>query len=243
MRVAAIFVCVCLSACSSLAGKEYAVYDPGEEINRSTYNVTDRLDRAAIAPVAQGYQTITPDWLERGVINVFANVRTIGSAINGFLQAKPESGFTDLSRILVNSTIGVGGFFDVATRMDLRYQQEDFGQTLAVWGWHRSRYVYVPFLGPSTWRDLPSTIVRSAMPRLIVGPSYHWGLSGLDAVATRAALLTASEVRDATAIDPYAFTRDAYFQRRKFQIYDGAPPLDDFFDEFDEFEEDDALDF
>ena len=81
------------------------------------------------------------------------------------------------------------------------------------------------------------------MPRLIVGPSYHWGLSGLDAVATRADLLTASEVRDATAIDPYAFTRDAYFQRRKFQIYDGAPPLDDFFDEFDEFEEDDALDF
>ena len=243
MRVAAIFVCVCLSACSSLAGKEYAVYDPGEEINRSTYNVTDRLDRAAIVPVAQGYQAITPDWLERGVVNVFVNVRTIGSAINGFLQAKPESGFTDLSRILVNSTIGVGGFFDVATRMDLRYQQEDFGQTLAVWGWHRSRYVYVPFLGPSTWRDLPSTIVRSAMPRLIVGPSYHWGLSGLDAVATRADLLTASEVRDATAIDPYAFTRDAYFQRRKFQIYDGAPPLDDFFDEFDEFEEDDARDF
>lgn len=237
MRIAAIFVCVCLSACSSLGGKEYAVYDPGEELNRRTYDVMDRIDRAAVVPVARGYQAITPDWLERGVNNVFVNVRTISSSVNGFLQAKPESGFTDLSRILVNSTLGVGGFFDVATRMDLRYQQEDFGQTLAVWGWRRSRYVYVPFLGPSTWRDLPSTLVRSAMPRLIVGPDYHWGYSGLDAVATRADLLSATEVRDAAAIDPYAFTRDAYFQRRKFQIYDGAPPLDDFFDEFDEFED------
>ena len=105
----------------------------------------------------------------------------------------------------------------------------------------RSRYIYVPFLGPSTVRDLPSTLVRSLLPRLILGHDYHWGVSVVDIMSARAELLTASDVRDASAIDPYAFTRDAYYQRRKFVIYDSAPPLDDFFDEFEEYDEDEDM--
>jgi len=210
------------------------VFDRSEGFNRASYGLSDRVDRAALLPVAKGYDKVAPGWLQTGVLNIFENLRTVGSSINGFLQAKPKSGATDLARLLINSSIGVGGFFDVASRWDLRFQQEDFGQTLAVWGVARSRYIYVPFLGPSTWRDLPSTFIRSATPRLILGSQYHWAMSGLDVVSTREDLIASTRVRDASALDPYAFTRDAYYQRRKYLIYDGDPPLDDFFDEFDE---------
>ncbi len=237
--ISIVFFAVLVSGCASLDGAEHAVYDPNESFNRSSYEISDDLDRAVLAPVARGYQSVTPDWVERGVSNVFLNLRTVASSINGFLQGKPVSGGTDLARVIINSTIGIGGFFDVASNMDLRYQEEDFGQTLAVWGVDRSRYIYVPFMGPSTLRDLPSTLIRSYMPRLILGSDYHWSISVVDVVSARAGALAATDVRDASALDPYAFTRDAYFQRRKFLIYDGDLPMDDFFDEFDEFEEDD----
>ncbi len=223
-----------LGACSTLDGEEYAVFDPFEKPNRTSYRVTETVDRAVVRPVAKGYDKVTPNWLQKGILNVFTNLRTVGSSLNGFLQAKPKAGATDLTRIVINTTIGLGGFFDVASHWGLRYQDEDFGQTLAVWGVKRSRYIYVPMLGPSTVRDLPSTLVRSMMPRLILGHEYHWGLSVVDFVSARADLLTATEVRDASALDPYAFTRDAYYQRRKFLIFDGDPPVDDFFDDFEE---------
>ena len=228
---------ICLTGCSSLSGPEYGVYDPYEGVNRASYSVTDEVDKLLVLPVAKGYAKVAPDWLEKGVLNFFLNLRTIGSSVNGFLQGKAGAGSTDLARVVINSSIGLAGFFDVASRWDLRYQEEDFGQTLAVWGVKRSRYVYIPFLGPSTWRDLPSTVVRSAIPALILGSEYHWGLSVVDFVGTRADLITATEVRDSSALDPYAFTRDAYFQRREYLIYDGAPPVDDFFEEFDEFDD------
>ena len=157
---------LCASGCASLDGEPFAVYDPHEGANRQVYRFNDALDRNIVIPVAEGYQAVTPNWLERGRLNVFENLRTIDSSLNGLLQGKPKSALIDLSRILINSTIGVAGFFDVASRADLPHQQEDFGQTLAVWGMERSRYVYVPMLGPSTWRDLPSTLLRGWIPRL-----------------------------------------------------------------------------
>ena len=237
----AILVLLGAGGCASLEGDPFAVYDPHENANRQIYRVNDAVDRTLVIPVAKGYQAVTPNWLEQGILNVFENLRTIDSALNGFLQGKVRSGFIDLSRIVINSTVGVGGFFDVASRVDLPHQQEDFGQTLAVWGVQRSRYVYVPLLGPSTWRDLPSTVLRGWIPRLVLGPDYHWALSGLDLISTRADLLGATSVRDASALDPYAFTRDAYYQRRKFLIYDGDLPVDDLFDEFEGLE--DGVDF
>jgi len=234
LRLCLVCVCLLCSACGTLLGPEHGVFDRGEGFNRASYGLTDRVDRSVLLPVAKGYDKVTPGWLQSGILNVFENLRTVGSSINGLLQAKPRASATDLARLLINSTIGVGGFFDVASRWDLRFQQEDFGQTLAVWGVTRSRYVYVPFLGPSTWRDLPSTIIRSTMPRLLLGYEYHWAMSALDIVSAREDLIASTRVRDASALDPYAFTRDAYYQRRKFLIYDGDPPLDDFFDEFDD---------
>ena len=223
-----------LGACSTLEGEDYGVFDPFENANRTSYDVTEAVDRAVVLPVAKGYDKVTPSWLQKGILNVFINLRTIGSSINGFLQAKPIAGGTDLTRIVINSTVGLGGFFDVASHWGLRHQEEDFGQTLAVWGVKRSRYIYVPMLGPSTLRDLPSTLVRTMIPRLILGNDYHWGMTVVDLVSARADLITATQVRDASALDPYAFTRDAYYQRRKFLIFDGDPPVDDFFDEFEE---------
>ena len=210
-----------------------------EQTNRKVYAVSEAIDKNAFAPVARGYQSITPSWWRTAVGNVFANLRGIDSAVNGFLQGKPKSGSTDLARVLVNTTLGLGGIFDPASRANLRYQDEDFGQTLAVWGVKRTRYVYVPLLGPSTVRDAPSLVIRGMLPRWILGSHYEIWMGGLDAVNARAAALTLTDARDASAIDPYAFTRDAYYQRRKFQIYDGDPPMDDFFDEFDDEEFDD----
>ena len=233
-RMLVLSLCFAVSACTTLEGHDYGVYDPYESANRTSYSATDRVDKAVLLPVAKGYDKVTPSWLKRGVLNVFLNLRTIGSSINGFLQGKAAAGSTDLARVLVNSTLGVAGFFDVAGRWGLQYQEEDFGQTLAVWGVTRSRYVYVPLLGPSTWRDLPSNIVRSAIPRIILGSDYHWGVSVVDIVSARADLISATQVRDASALDPYAFTRDAYYQRRKYLIFDGDPPVEDFFDDFEE---------
>jgi phospholipid-binding lipoprotein MlaA len=228
-----------LAGCVSLEGDDYAVFDPHENANRRSYAVTDAVDRTVLVPVARGYQAVLPDWTERGIANIFQNFRTISSSANGFLQGKPKSGGIDFARLLINSTIGIGGFFDVASRWDLPYQEEDLGQTLAVWGVTKSRYIYVPFLGPSTLRDLPSDLIHSYLPRLLLGDTYNWGVSGFGVVSGRAEVLSASDIRDASALDPYSFTRDAYVQRRKFLIYDGDPPLDDLFDDFGEEDFDD----
>ena len=190
--------------------------------------------RAGDGPAARGYDRIVPGPVKRGVLNAFRNLRGLDSALNGLLQGKIDSAATDLARFGVNSSLGLLGWFDVAARWKLEDQQEDLGQTLAVWGVTGSSYLYVPLLGPSTWRDLPSMLVSNVMPRLVLGPNYHWSLSGLDVLGTRADFLTATQLRDSSALDPYAFTRDAYLQRRKFLIYDGNPPLEDFFDDFDD---------
>ncbi len=225
------------SACSSLEGPDYGVYDASEGLNRASYTFSDRLDRAVVVPVAEGYQALLPDFVETAVTNFFHNLRDLDSALNGFLQGKPKSGGNDVARFMINSTIGLAGLIDVATPAGLRPQDEDFGQTLAVWGWKNSRYVYVPFLGPATIRDLPSLAVRGFVPRLLLGNEYSFWLGGLDVLNTRANALTLTGARDASALDPYAFTREAYYQRRKFVIFDGDPPMDEFDDFFDEFEE------
>jgi phospholipid-binding lipoprotein MlaA len=229
---------VVLSGCASLQGDDFAVYDENERFNRGSYNISDGVDRNFLVPVARGYQKVIPDFVEQRISNVFANLRTLASSANGFLQGRPGSGGEDLGRFVVNSTIGLGGLFDPAGDVGLRYQEEDFGQTLAVWGWRKSRFIYIPFLGPSTLRDLPSTVIRGYIPRLIIGSDYPWAASVLDLVNSRARLLSTTDMRDTSALDPYTFTRDAYVQRRKYLIYDGDPPIEDLFDEFDDFGDD-----
>ena len=230
------------AACATLDGPDYAVYDTNEGFNRQSYEFSEAVDKHALAPVARGYRNVTPELLETGISNFFRNLRSLDSSANGFLQGKPKRGATDSLRFIVNTTVGLGGFFDVATPAGLHHQDEDIGQTLAVWGWKKSRYLYVPFVGPSTVRDLPVLVVRSILPRLILGDFHNLGISGLDVVSARAGALDLTETRDAAALDAYVFTREAYVQRRKFLIFDGNPPVEDFDDFFDEFDEDDEFD-
>ena len=230
------------AACASLDGPDYGVYDPSEGFNRQSYELSEAVDERALAPIARGYRSIAPDLLETGISNFFKNIRSLDSSANGFLQGKPKRGAIDSLRFILNTTVGLGGLFDVATPAGLYHQEEDFGQTLAVWGWKKSRYVYVPLVGPSTVRDLPVLVMRSILPRLILGDAHNLGISGLDVLSARAGALDLTETRDASALDAYVFTREAYVQRREFLIFDGDPPLDDFDDFFDEFEDDGGLD-
>ena len=225
------------SACTATQGGDYSVQERYEGFNRASYDFSDSIDRTFVVPVARGYQKVVPDVVEQGVTNVFLNLRSVASSANGFLQGKPGSGAEDFCRFVVNSTLGLAGIFDVASQVGLDFHDEDFGQTMAVWGWQNSTYLYVPLMGPSTWRDLPTSLIRGYIPRLVLGSAYRWSMSSVDFVSTRANLLVLSDTRDASAIDPYAFTRDGYIQRRKFLIYDGDLPLDDLFDDFEDFDE------
>ena len=226
------------AGCAGLKGAEYAPYDPAEGANRVGYNVFDWVDRKAFAPVARGYQRVTPGWWRTGVGNAFLNLRTIDSSLNGFLQGKWKKGSTDFARILINSTVGVGGLFDVAKRMGLRYGNEDLGQTFAVWGWTRTSYAFTPVTGPSAVRDLPGRGITAYLPRLILGNAFNWPVGLLSAINGRAQLLVLTDARDDSALDGYVFTRDAYYQGRVFVIFDGDPPLEDDFDmDFDEDED------
>ncbi len=232
--LAAVGALVLQTACVGLEGPDPVAHDRAPGFNRASFELSEALDNKVLEPVARGYLDLVPRPVEVGVANFFANLRTVDSSLNGFLQGKPKRGGSDLMRLLLNSTVGVAGLFDVATPAGFAAQNEDFGQTLAVWGWRNSRYVYVPLVGPSTVRDLPSLAIRAFTPRLLVGGGYPIWASGIDVVATRADALALTDARDAAALDAYAFTREAYYQRREFQIFDGDPPLDDFDDFFDE---------
>lgn len=242
-RAAAGALLLLQAACASLEGPDYGVYDLNEAFNRQSYDISEAIDEHAMVPVARGYQAIAPDLVETGISNFFKNLRSLDSGANGFLQGKPKRGATDSLRFVINTTVGLGGLFDVATPAGLYHQDEDIGQTLAVWGWKKSRYFYVPLVGPSTVRDLPVLVLRGFLPRIVLGGFHNLGISGLDVVSARAGALDLTETRDAAALDAYVFTREAYIQRRKFLIYDGNPPLDDFDDFFDEFEEEEENGF
>ncbi|MEM9742036.1 MAG: VacJ family lipoprotein [Pseudomonadota bacterium] len=224
------WLAIACGGCAQLKGPEFGPYDTAEGLNRVGYNVFDWVDKRALAPAARGYRWITPGWWRTGVNNVFVNLRTLDSSVNGFLQGKWSKGGTDLARIAINSTVGVGGFFDVAKRMGLRYGNEDLGQTFAVWGYSRTRYVFFPTTGPTSMRDLPGRGVSAIVPRLILGSAYNLPVGLLDFINGRAQLLQLTDARDDSAVDPYVFTRDAFFQGRAFVIFDGDPPIADDFD-------------
>lgn len=203
--------------------------DPWESLNRKTYAFNDALDRAFVKPAAETYVKVAPPYVRGRVNDFFGNIADLGTGLNDFLQGKPREGINDFGRVIVNTTFGVAGFWDVASRLGVEKRDEDFGQTLGVWGVPPGPYFVIPFLGPSTARDAPA---RAADPswyysRAIDDDLVYWSLWSLDAVRARANLLKASAILEQAALDPYVFTRDAWLQRRRNQVYDGAPPLED----------------
>ncbi|MCW8907792.1 MAG: VacJ family lipoprotein [Sedimenticola sp.] len=204
--------------------------DPIEGFNRAMYSFNDGLDKVLMKPLAQGYKAITPAPVDTGISNFFGNLADVGSAINNLLQFKLERAATDVGRVLVNSTIGLLGFIDVASNMNLQKYGEDFGQTMGAWGMDPGPYIVLPFFGPSSGRDAVGLVVDwYTDPVRYVKPN-HWrnSLIGLRAIDTRADLLSASRVLEEAALDPYEFQRDAYLQKRRNDVYDGAPPPEEF---------------
>jgi phospholipid-binding lipoprotein MlaA len=211
--------------------------DPWEGLNRGVYKFNDTVDRATLKPVAKGYRKITPRWFRAGVGNFFANLSYPVTFVNQFLQGKPKLGLQDTGRFVVNSTLGIGGVLDVATKMGLVANDEDFGQTLAVWGVGSGPYLTLPFFGPSTLRDAPSKAVDYFLGPLTyidtIPWEAEWGMRGLDLVHSRSELLSLDPTLQST-FDPYAFMRDAFVQQREYVIFDGNPPpeqLEDFEEE------------
>jgi phospholipid-binding lipoprotein MlaA len=222
-------VIILTGGCASQSTLTDPQADPWEPFNRKVYAFNDGLDRALIKPIAKGYDVLMPDAPQRGIRNFFRNLGYPITFLNLVLQGRFEDSLTATGRFLMNSTIGLLGFFDVATREGMPELHEDFGQTLATWGWKESRYLVVPLLGPNTLRDLSGRPVDTfASPVSYMAREEHeYAPLILDLISLRASLLPfEKDIQEAH--DPYALMRDAYLQNREFNIYNGDPPSPDY---------------
>ncbi len=206
--------------------------DPFEDINRIVFNISDSLDEAILRPTAEIYSEYTPLFVKDSVTNFFSNIAEIDTVINQLLQGKPKLAAQDSLRFLINTTIGVGGIFDVASRMGFERHDEDFGQTLGYWGIDSGPYVFIPFVGPSTVRD-------------VFGIPLSWYVSGsfaieddktkivfsfLDVIETRERILAAENL---IIGDKYEFVKDVFLQSREHSVQDGEVE-DEFLSEFED---------
>ena len=204
------------------------VNDPWEGYNRKVFAFNEGMDKV-VRPIAVGYDKITPDPVQRGVGNFFRNLDAPVTYVNQVLQGKFKQSAATLGRFLVNSTFGLFGFFDIASQMGIPFYNEDLGQTMATWGYDNSRYLMIPFFGPSTFRDGSGRLADSFYHP--VGMAIHgysrWGLLIFRGIDTRARYLDQDEELN-SAYDPYVLMRDVWMQNRQFQIYDGDPPMLDY---------------
>jgi phospholipid-binding lipoprotein MlaA len=214
-----------LVGCASTSNK-----DPLEGINRGVYKFNDVADRGLIKPVATAYKTVTPSPIRKGVSNFFSNIGTLTTVINDLLQLKFAHAFTDAGRFVINSTFGIAGLIDVASMDNIEKRNEDFGQTLGHWGVGTGPYLVLPFVGPSTVRDATGLVVDTVTSDPItythnIGEiRLHNQLRTAQLIDKRAQLLDATDIVDNASIDPYAFLRDAYLQRRASLVQDGLVP-------------------
>lgn len=203
--------------------------DPWEGFNRSVFRFNETLDRYVTKPLAKGYQTVTPQVVDDAISRFFNNLSSPVTLVNQLLQGKPAAAAATTSRLIFNSTVGVGGLFDVAARMGVKREKEDFGQTLAVWGVKPGPYLVLPLLGPSTVRDTAGRVGDIASdPRVYMNDDFAMVLGFVEVVDVRADLLSVEKVIEG---DRYNFIRDYYLQQREFAIADGRIEKDEFLDE------------
>jgi phospholipid-binding lipoprotein MlaA len=221
IRIGILTATLVLSGCATTNPK-----DPLEGFNRVMFNFNDAVDQTAVKPAAQAYSAL-PTFLQTGVGNFFGNLGDVSTAINNFLQGKPADGLSDVMRVAVNSTMGLGGLLDIGTEAGLPKHKEDFGQTLGKWGVKSGPYIVLPLLGSSTLRD------TVALPLdFQADPWWHYTRpvhirnlgAVLRAIDQRAAVLEASNLIEEAALDRYVFVRDAYMQRRESKVHDGESP-------------------
>lgn len=207
--------------------------DPYEKMNRKVYAFNDSLDKAVIRPVAVGYRKVTTPGIRRGVSDFFTNIRMPISVANDLLQARPKDAVVGSGRFLVNLTLGIGGFFDPATQLGIPLNETDFGVTLAQWGVPDGPYLVLPFMGPTTGRDVWRLPVDGyffdPMSYFARNNHYEYGQEYLPQVLYLVTLRSSAVDAESflnSAFDPYAFIRDAYRQQRIYMIYEGNPPTD-----------------
>ncbi|MCL2643958.1 MAG: VacJ family lipoprotein [Betaproteobacteria bacterium] len=214
--------------------------DPLEPYNRAMFSFNETLDNAVTKPVAKAYVAVTPAPVRTWISNFFGNLQDPWIALNNLLQGKPLNALTDLMRFVFNTTLGIGGLLDIASEAGLPKHDEDFGQTLAVWGVKEGPFVVLPFFGPRTLRDaavLPLDASAESPWVLPYGnPVVHdskarYGLSGGKLVNERARLLGVERTLEEGTLDKYRFARDFYLQQRRFKVHDGKVPIE--YDDFD----------
>lgn len=212
--------------------------DPFEDINRIVFDISDDLDQAVLRPAAEFYSEYTPLYLKNGITNVFSNLSEVDTIVNQLLQGKVWYAAQDTGRFVINSTVGIAGFFDIASSAGLEKHDEDFGQTLGYWGVPSGFYLFVPFLGPTTLRDMlakPTSWFLSGNFSVSDEEASIF-LNALDVIETRERLLIAENL---IVGDKYNFVRDAYLQSREYLAADGEIEDDFLTDlELDLFDED-----
>ena len=223
------FLLLCMATalvgCASIpAGVEPSPQDPWEPFNRSVFEFNEGLDAYLLKPVVAGYRFVLPEFVREGIYNFFSNYNDIYTALYNLLQGKPGYAFNDFMRVAVNTTMGLGGLLDLATPGGLEKHKEDWGQTLGVWGVPAGPYVVLPFFGPSNVRDTFGTVAdleSDYLFRLLPDVALRNSITGLRVVNARNTYYEAGDLLDGAAIDKYSFMRDAYIQRREYQINEG----------------------
>ena len=224
-RFAAFAMTITLGGCASLPSGKPDPSDRFERVNRSIYSFNHAIDRALVRPAARGYVKITSVPVRNSISNFFTNLDYPITIVNDILQGKFHDGLSDVGRFGVNTVVGIGGLFDPASHWGLEKHNEDFGLTLARWGVHPGPYLMLPILGPSTVRDAPGRVADR-----FVSPTAYLNNTGIEVglfvgkgVTTRAGVLNMDPVVD-SAYDPYAFVRNAWLQRREYQVHNGKVP-------------------
>ncbi len=225
---AMIAACLLLTGCASkpqTAEHHQDPRDPIENFNRSMWKVNyEYLDPYLLRPATVGYMAVTPKPVRSGFANMVNNLDEPANALNGLLQGKGKSTAISTGRFVVNSTIGIFGFFDVASHIELAQQNEDFSQTLGVWGVGYGPYLMIPGMGPTTVRDTAGRVVDNLyFPMTLLNSHLTVGKFVISAFDGREQLMAQEKLLD-NSLDPYAFVKDAYFQRQDFKLYDGQPP-------------------
>lgn len=226
-----------ISGCATQNNK-----DPLERMNRGVYKFNDMADKAVLKPVAKAYKYVAPSPIRLGVNNFFSNLGMLTTIVNDLLQLKFAHAFTDTGRFVINTTFGVVGIFDLASMDGIEKRREDFGQTLGHWGVRTGAYLVLPLLGPSSIRDFGGLIVDTATTDPItythnIGEiRLHNQIRTAQFIDLRTELLDAGDLVNDASLDPYAFVRDAYLQRRASLVQDGLVPDDLIEDEFSEFD-------
>lgn len=219
-------LCALLALAGCASGPNANARDPLEPFNREVYKFNDTVDRAVFRPVASAYRDVTPSPIRQGIRNFFDNLQDGWSFVNNALQLKGIAAGDSLVRFGVNTFFGLGGVLDIASEMGIERHSKDFGLTLGYWGLPAGPYLVLPLLGPSTLRDAAALPVDAqgdavaGMPHVATRNSFM----ALRLIDTRASLLKASSMLEEAAFDPYLFTRDAYWQRRRSAVFDGNPP-------------------